>query len=106
MINPRTHAGTRFFMIERITNLCKLILIFKERGNWPLIRRSRKQLFDFILCRGGLNRKPLPAALVYWFDLLRGLDLLVWRLETFGFLFPPNLPEAGKSRLNRLLPLP
>lgn len=90
-------------MIQRLTNLYKLIQIFRERGNWQLIRRARKQLRDFILCRAGMNRKSFFMAAVYWFDLLKGLDMLVWRLETFGFLFVAGLSEQDQQRMNRCL---
>jgi len=78
-------------MVNRIINLIKLIKIIKARGNWPLIKRSKKQLLEFILCKNGLNKKPLILIIPYWFYMLKGLDVLVWRLETFGFLFTPNL---------------
>ena len=84
-------------MITRIINLIKLIQIIKARGNWPLIRRSKKQLFEFILCENGLNKKPLILIIPYWIYMLKGLDVLVWRLETFGFLFASNLKEPQKK---------
>ena len=90
-------------MIERILNFFKLYRILKERGNWPLIRRSRHQLTEFVLCRGSMNQKNILGALVYWWGLLKGFDLLVWRLETFGFLFLPQLSESDKAQLNRHL---
>ncbi len=93
-------------MIERVVNLMKLYQVFKARGNWPLIRRSQKQLAEFLLCRGSLNRKNILSALIYWWGLLKGYDLLVWRLETFGFLFIPGCSEGEKQQLNRLLPPP
>ena len=89
--------------MERFFNLLKLWRVLKERGNWPLIRRSRRQLVDFLLCRNSLNRKPLPAALAYWWWMLKGYEVLVWRLETFGFLFLPGLSEEERARLNRFL---
>ncbi|MEE9258351.1 MAG: hypothetical protein V3U37_02310 [Nitrospinaceae bacterium] len=87
----------------RLINLFKLIRIFQERGNWELIRHSRKQLTDFILCRSGMNRKSFPRAIGYWFFMLKGLDVLVWRLETFGFLHPSERDEETRRRLNRYL---
>ena len=90
-------------MVQRIRNLIQLIRIFRERGNWPLIHRSRKQLRDFILCRGGLNKKPAAAVIPYWFYMLKGLDALVWRLETFGLLYPQGADEKQKRRLNRYI---
>ncbi len=90
-------------MIQPILNLFRLIRIVKERGNWPLIRRSRKQLRDFILCRNDLNRKNLLCVPFYWWGLLKGLDLLVWRLETFGFLHLPETTGEQRSRLNGYL---
>ena len=80
-------------MVNRIINLIKLIQIIKARGNWPLIKRSKKQLLEFILCKNGLNKKSLILIIPYWFYMLKGLDVLVWRLETFGFLFAPNLND-------------
>ena len=81
-------------MILRILNLCKLIQTIRDRGNWPLIKRSRKQLVSFMLCRNGLVQKPWWAIIPYWLRMLKGFDLLVWRLETFGFIYPPGLKEA------------
>ena len=90
-------------MSERVINFFKLVRILRERGNWPLIRRSRRQLIDFILCRNDLNRKPLWCVPFYWLDLLKGLEMLVWRLETFGFLFLPGATGEDRQRLNRYL---
>ena len=90
-------------MIQPIINLCKLIRIVRERGNSPLFRRSRKQVFDILFCRNDINRKNPVLALFYWFGVLKGLDMLVWRLETFGFLFQPGATEEQRSRLNRYL---
>lgn len=87
-------------MIQRILNLFKLMRILKERGNWRLIRHSRKQLWDFILCHNGLNKRPIASVIPYWFFMLKGVDVLVWRLETFGFLFPPGTDEETRRRLN------
>jgi hypothetical protein len=80
-------------MVHKIINLIKLIQIIKTRGNWPLIKRSKKQLLEFVLCKNGLNKKPLILIIPYWFYMLKGLDVLVWRLETFGFLFASNLND-------------
>lgn len=90
-------------MIQPIINFFKLVQILRERGNWKLIRHSRKQLFDFIMCRNGLNKKSLFKVIPYWFHLLQGVDVLVWRLETFGFLFLPDAGEATKKHLLRYL---
>jgi len=90
-------------MVDRLINLCKLIKIVKVRGNFPLIRRSGRQLRDFLLCRGGMNRKSIILVLPYWFYMLKGLDVLVWRLETFGFLYLPGQSEEDKQRLNARL---
>jgi hypothetical protein len=90
-------------MIQRVTHLLKLIKILNERGNWKLIRHSRKQLINFIFCREGMGRRSLPAALLHGFHLLKGIDVIVWRLETFGFLYAPGLAEEEKERLNRYL---
>lgn len=87
----------------RITNLIKLIRLFRERGNWPLIRRSRTQLTDFIFCRSGLNSKPFLQVIPYWLFMLKSLEALVWRLETFGFLYLPNASKTDKDRLNKYL---
>ena len=91
------------FMVQRIINFFRLLQILRERGNWKLIRHSRKQLFDFIMCRNGLNQKSLLKVVPYWFYLLQGLDVLVWRLETFGFLFQPEAEEKTKQHLLRYL---
>lgn len=91
-------------MIEPLLNMFRLYRELKSRGNWPLIRRSRRQLMEFVFCRGSLNRKNPLSALFYWWGLLKGYDLIVWRLETFGFLFLPGCTEEQKVQLNRLLP--
>lgn len=83
----------------QIINIIKLVQILRERGNWKLIRRCRKQLLEFIFCRNGLNQRSILMVIPYWLYLLKGLDVLVWRLETFGFLFQPNASEATKQKL-------
>ncbi len=90
-------------MIQPIINLFKLIRILRERGNGPLFRRSRKQMLDILFCRNDINRKNPVSALFYWFGVLKGLDMLIWRLETFGFLFQPGVTEEQRSRVNRYL---
>ena len=90
-------------MIQSTINLFKLIQIFKERGNRSLFRRSRKQVMDIIFCRNDINRKNPLSALWYWFGVLKGLDMLVWRLETFGFLFQPETTKEQRLHLNRYL---
>tara|TARA_B100000315_G_scaffold252207_1_gene288510 strand:- start:312 stop:584 length:273 start_codon:yes stop_codon:yes gene_type:complete len=90
-------------MIKRIRNLLRLIFVLKERGNWKLIRHSKKQLADFIFCRSGLNRKSPVGVWFYWFHLLKGAEMLIWRLETFGFLFSPESEPERRKRLNRYL---
>jgi len=89
--------------MDRLINLFKLIAILRERGNWNLIRHSRRQLQDFLLCRGGMNKKSIFKAVVYWLYMLKGLDVLVWRLETFGFLYLPGQSEEARKRLNSYL---
>ena len=90
-------------MIQVFLNILELIHVLKERGNWKLIRHSRNQLKDFIFCRSGLNQKSPIHVIFYWYGLLRGLDLLIWRLETFGFLFSPELGKKAKDHLNSYL---
>ena len=90
----------RSIMVGRILNLIKLIRLFRERGNWPLVRESKGQLSEFILCRSGLNKKSVFKVVPYWFFMLKSLDVLVWRLETFGFLYLPHASESDKERLN------
>ena len=90
-------------MVDRFINLCKLIQIFRDRGNWPLIRHSKDQLRDFIFCREGMSRRSLIRVVGYWFYLLKGLDVLVWRLETFGFLYLPDRSKEDNQRLNSYL---
>ncbi|MCH8156202.1 MAG: hypothetical protein IID18_00355 [Nitrospinae bacterium] len=90
-------------MIQRLLNLVKLACALMTRGNWKLIRHSRNQLTDFIFCRSGLNRKSPANALYYWYDLLKGPEMLIWRLETFGFLFIPEAGPETRKRLNRNL---
>ena len=41
--------------------------------------------------------------MVYWFHMLKGLDILVWRLETFGFLFSERLNENDRKHINQCL---
>ena len=90
-------------MIQRFLNLVKLIRVIRERGNWKFIRHSRKQLQGFIFCRSNLNRKSPVRAFFYWYYLLKGPDMLIWRLETFGFLFTPDVEQKSMDRLNRYL---
>lgn len=90
-------------MIQSTVNLFKLIRIIKERGNGPLFRRSRRQVLDILLCRNDINRKNPVSALWYWLSVLKGLDMLIWRLETFGFLFQPDTTEEQRLLLNRYL---
>ncbi len=90
-------------MIQPIINLFKLVRILRERGKGPLFRRSRKQMLDILFCRNEINRKNPVSALFYWFGVLKGLDMLIWRLETFGFLFQPGVTEEQRSRVNRYL---
>ena len=84
-------------MTTRILNLFKLFKVLKLRGNWQLIRSSKKQLLEFILCKNGLNKKPLLLVIPYWFHMLKGIDVLIWRLETFGFLHSSSLGEPQKN---------
>ena len=90
-------------MLQKFKNLLSLYKIIKTRGNRKLIKHSRQQLKDFILCNNDLNRKSFIQAMFYWFNMLKGLDVLVWRLETFGFLYSPILNDEEKDRLNRYL---
>ena len=90
-------------MTQVFYNVVELTRVLRERGNWKLIRHSRKQLKDFIFCRSGLNRMPLIHVFFYWYRLLRGPEVLIWRLETFGFLFPPEAGQRAKDRLNSYL---
>lgn len=90
-------------MLQNIKNLFKLYKIIKVRGNRELIRHSRKQLIDFIFCKNNLNRKSFFPAMLYWFKMLKGLDVLIWRLETFGFLYNPYLNSEDKKELNQYL---
>jgi hypothetical protein len=41
--------------------------------------------------------------MAYWFHMFKGLDILVWRLETFGFLFSKRLSDADRKHLNQYL---
>ena len=90
-------------MLQKFKNLLSLYKIIKTRGNRKLINHSRQQLKDFILCNNDLNRKSFFQALFYWFNMLKGLDVLVWRLETFGFLYSPILNDEEKSLAIRSL---
>ena len=90
-------------MLQKFKNLLSLYKIIKTRGNRRLINHSRQQLKDFIFCNNDLNRKSFLPAMFYWFNMLKGLDVLVWRLETFCFLYSPILNDEEKDRLNRYL---
>ena len=90
-------------MLKNFQNLLILYKIIKSRGNQQLFRHSRKQLVDFILCKNELNRKSFIQAMIDWFNMLRGLDIIVWRLETFGFLYSPILNDEDKVKLNQYL---
>ena len=90
-------------MLQKLKNLFILYKIIKARGNKELIRHSRKQLTGVIFCKNDLNRKPFFQAMLYWFNMLKGLDVLVWRLETFGFLYTPNLNNEEKKKINQYL---
>ncbi len=90
-------------MIQPLLNMFRLIRIVKERGNAPLFRRSRKQVLDILFCRNDINRKNLLGLPFYWWRMLKGLDMLVWRLETFGLLYLPGTTGEQRSRLNGYL---
>jgi hypothetical protein len=90
-------------MVQVFFNLIKLILVLRERGNWKLIRHSQKQLINFIFCRTGLNRMSPIRAIFYWYYFLKGPEVLIWRLETFGFLFPFDLDRKARDHLNSYL---
>ena len=90
-------------MIQVLRNIVKLYRVVMARGNWKLIQHSRGQLKDFIFCRSGLNQKSPIQAIFYWYSLLKGPDMLIWRLETFGFIFSPEVEEKSKVHLNRYL---
>ena len=90
-------------MVQVFLNIIKLYRVIMERGNWKLIRHSKNQLKDFIFCRSGLNRKSPICIFFYWYHLLKGPDMLIWRLETFGFLFSSKVDQKTKDRLNSYL---
>ena len=90
-------------MIQIFLNFVRLIRVLNDRGNWKLIRHSRKQLIDFICCRSGLNYLPTIYVFFYWYRLLKGPEVLIWRLETFGFIFSLDINQRDKDRLNSYL---
>ena len=90
-------------MIRVFFNVIRIARVLRERGNWDLIRHSREQLKDFIFCRSGLNHMPLIYVLFYWYRLLRGPEVLIWRLETFGFLFTSETDQKARDYLNSYL---
>ena len=91
-------------MIKVFFNIIVIIRVLRERGNWKLIRHSQKQLFDFIFCRAGLNKMSPMRAIFYWYYLLKGPKVLIWRLETFGFLFSQDVnSDKIKNHLNSYL---
>ena len=89
-------------MIRLLLNAFKLARVLQVRGNWKLIRHSRNQLKDFIFCRSGLSYKPSTYVFFYWCHLLRGPEVLIWRLETFGFLFTTT-DQKSRDYLNSYL---
>ena len=93
----------RWKMIKVFFNIIKLIFVLRERGNWKLIRHSQKQLINFIFCRTGLNRMSPIRAIFNWYYFLKGPEVLIWRLETFGFLFPSDLDQKARDHLNSYL---
>ena len=90
-------------MIKVLSSIFLIIRVLRERGNWKLIRHSQNQLKDFIFCRSGLNNRPVIGILFYWYSLLKGPEVLIWRLETFGFLFTPDTDEKTMEYLNSYL---
>ena len=90
-------------MIQIFLNFVRLIRVLNDRGNWKLIRHSRKQLIDFIFCRSELNQLPPICVFFYWYRLLKGPEVLIWRLETFGFIFSLDIDQRDKDRLNSYL---
>ena len=90
-------------MIQVLLNILIIGKTLKERGNWKLIKHSRNQLKDFILCRTGMNKLPFLSLPFYWYRNYNHLrkDLrLLWRLQTFGFLFTPGVKQDTKDYLN------
>jgi len=90
-------------LIKVFFNIIVLARVLRERGNWELIRHSRNQLRNFIFCRSGLNHMPLTCVVFYWYRLLRGPEVLIWRLETFGFLFTSETDQKTRDYLNSYL---
>ena len=90
-------------LIRVFLNIFVIIWALRERGNWKLILHSRNQLKDFIFCRSGLNNRPAIEILFYWYRLLKGPKVLIWRLETFGFIFIPEIDQEAKDYLNSYL---
>ena len=87
----------------RLFNIFVIMRVLIMRGNWKLIRHSYKQLLSFISCRSGLNKRSPFHALFYWYGLLKGPDMLLWRLETFGFIFPQTTTREQRINLNRYI---
>jgi hypothetical protein len=90
-------------LIRVFFNIVELIRVLRERGNWKLIRHSRNQLKNFIFCRSGLNNRPAIEVVFYWYRLLRGSEVLIWRLETFGLLFSSKADQKTRDYLNSYL---
>ena len=91
-------------MIKVFSNIFVIIRVLRERGNWKLIRHSQKQLINFIFCRTGLNKMSPIRAIFYWYYLSKGPEVLIWRLETFGFLFSQEVTsDKAKNYLNSYL---
>jgi len=96
-------AQEYYKLIRVFFNIVKLIRVLRERGNWKLVRHSRNQLKDFIFCRSGLNNRSAVEVLFYWYHLLKGPEALIWRLETFGFLFTSKTDQKTRDYLNSYL---
>jgi len=43
---------------------------------------------------------PLTCIVFYWYRLLKGPEVLIWRLETFGFLFTFKTDQKTGDYLN------
>ena len=78
-----------------IWHTAKPVKIFKVRGNWPFIRKPKKQLWSFFLYKNKLIQKPF-----FYHDLLVSNGQ---RLETFDFLFCQRLNDDDRKHLNQYL---
>jgi len=76
---------------------------FKSTRKLAPYSKVKETVVGFFYLQKWFNSKTFFSAMVYWFYMLKGLDILVWRLETFGFLFSKRLNEDDRKYINQCL---